>query len=884
MKMRKLTAMLLAASLMISQFALGEQIAETKSEPVQENTVFVETVETEPEAETDPVDTTNTTDDAESVKTAEITQTAETETPEEEESPEVSAEGMIYIFETGTAETVDEPTAEWEEAPTEEASEGFADYEEAFEQENPELPDEPEEDFAQAYGETLDKPADYSWEEFSETDNEPEQQPLETDSGIPCEPAEDFPEESSDTGIEREEQLQETDSGTPYEPTENVAEGPADTWNEPTEDNLLEADPDILTGPVEDYAEEFPGGSVSEEILTEGDHEEGPSGTSDPENTTDIAEISDLTVSPVDTSDVYSKMTFTFMANGREYTCLVTGLAEKGNNEDDAWKKLAEDIASSFLKGEIFTLSESGAAADYDLTLDLIDAEKINHYAGGEDSLICWAASASDMLEYTGWNKQEDEDAAYAEYRDAFYNRGGTQEMGISWYLDGVNTHHSTYSASSGDAIVRGKDSPNAAAQQKEAGSGGYWTEYAAASVTEEYDEEIPDKLDAAADLLEEGYGVGLGAYFYKNDTARSGHALTLFGYIRERLENAASALRALFVSDSDNRANGSQTDPANYPNEYTMYQISSFEAGGESLVELEGYDASYTTAVGRVTALAPQETSEKETEGTANPLQSPNLTPSVLRVEDEEGVYVSEAESGSTVTVGTEIRNQSYKGIPGGSVIRYAVDIYVDGELVDTVEKEITAEEKIRSNGTVSASAEITLDRSGEYTFTTRILDVTDADGKAIGEAYLTDNTWSGSAKLTVLKEEPDTPENPGEPDLPETPEEPEEIIVSAGESGEKPEQKAEIIYTLEVVLATDTEYLLNFDASAAAPESFTRLRNRKTGDTVDLENYTIVRREGGGFTISFGEHFIRTLKPGRNDFALSWKTGRVLLRIIII
>ena len=35
----------------------------------------------------------------------------------------------------------------------------------------------------------------------------------------------------------------------------------------------------------------------------------------------------------------------------------------------------------------------------------------------------------------------------------------------------------------------------------------------------------------------------------------------------------------------------------------------------------------------------------------------------------------------------------------------------------------------------------------------------------------------------------------------------------------------------------ATDTEYALDFDASAASPESFLRLRNRKTGETADPE-----------------------------------------------
>ena len=69
----------------------------------------------------------------------------------------------------------------------------------------------------------------------------------------------------------------------------------------------------------------------------------------------------------------------------------MTGLAETGSNSEAAWQQLAEDIAASFLAGEIFTLSEAGAADQYDLKLDLIDAEKISKW--GTDSNICWGLS-----------------------------------------------------------------------------------------------------------------------------------------------------------------------------------------------------------------------------------------------------------------------------------------------------------------------------------------------------------------------------------------------------------------------------------------------------------------------------------------------------------
>ncbi|MBR2823453.1 MAG: hypothetical protein IKE24_07195 [Clostridia bacterium] len=620
-------------------------------------------------------------------------------------------------------------------------------------------------------------------------------------------------------------------------------------------------------------------------------------GETDPAETTAepaeiVPELRDLAVSPLDTNSEYSRLTFTFTAEGREYTCLVTGLGHQGENTGEGWRMLAEDIAKSFLRGEVFTLSENGAAEDYGLTIDLIDAEKINHYTGGEDSQICWAASAADMMEYAGWNRAEDEDAAYAEFRDAFNNKGGTQEMGISWYMNGVNTHHAFYAADSGDAVVQGRPSLTGAAQQQTEDSGGYWKEYAAAAVTEESDEEVSERLNGALDQLADGYGVGAGAYFYQNGKLKAGHALTVFGGIREWLNETVSAIRALFISDSDNRGDGSQTDPAAYPDEYTLYQTELYDPGTGETVRLTDYNPVYTTTVGTVTVLAPAEKAGQETEGTADPVRSANLISSGVRAQDADGVRLSEAEAGSVITVETEFRNQSYKGIPGGSTVRYAVDVYLDGERTETLEAETVLTDTLRGNGTAAAGVKVTLARSGAYTFKTRIIGVTDADGRALEEAYVSDNAGKGEAALTVsAAAAPDpvptsTPEGSPTPVPTVTPPPagPEEITGTGAEDRLGSSRTAEEIYILTVDPAADTEYLLDFDAGASDPESFVRLRNRKTGDTVDPENYEIVLRSEGHFTIAFREDLIRTLKPGKNDFVLSWENGRVYLRIEIL
>ena len=617
---------------------------------------------------------------------------------------------------------------------------------------------------------------------------------------------------------------------------------------------------------------------------------EGNPATDDPERADTAAEISKLAVMPVKANQKYSQLTFSFTAEGREYSCLVTGLAETETSQETAWQRLAEDIAESFLAGKIFTLSETGAAAKYDLVLDLIDAEKISKW--GDDANICWAASTADMLEYTGWNKAEDEDAAFQEFREEFNNRGGYQSIGVGWYLNGVNPYQASYSRSGN--VAYGQDL-NGAAQQQNEGTGGYWKDYAAASVSETHDEQLEERLEDAADRLEEGYGIGVGSYFYSSpETIKAGHALTVFGYIREKLEEAAAAIRALFISDSDDRANGTQTNPAAYPDEYVMYLTAPFENSSMSSVQLQNYNASYATVIGNITTLAPLNSSDPERAGTKDAVQNPNLIPMGVRVENEDGAEITETAPGTAITLGTEFKNLSYKSLPEQAEIRYAVKVYRDGELENELEKGVSIGGKgLHPNKSVEDSLQVRLEKKGEYTFETKVIEVITADGKSIPEAYISDNLYHGVTRLTVTDEAEEDPraeeknalpeENP-QKEKPERPETSESAPKGNTGAARKSKEAGEPIYTLTVDLTTDTEFVLGFDASVSSPERFSLLRNRKTGKTVDPENYRIIRGEENDYSIVFAESFIRTLKPGRNDFTLTWNGGRVLIRIIIM
>lgn len=703
-------------------------------------------------------------------------------------------------------------------------------------------------------------------EEVSREQEKNAEEPV-TDDAVPVE-EEALRVEEEPRGITGEE-LQEA---TEEVPQENTEEGP----------ETMAPDTESLLRCVE-----------GNEKTQNGDPENPPAGAG--------SEISAVNISPVETNPRYSQLSFSFAQGEQEYTCLVTGIEEKTENAAEAYQKLAESIVDSFLAGRVFTLSNQTAEAEYGLQIDLIDAEKTNRFTG-EDSRICWAASASDMLEFAGWNKAErsdasgNEDSIFQDFRDHFNNLGGYQTSGISWYLDGVNPEQSIYKGSGEIAYNQTRTS---GAAQQDRDSGGYWPEYAASEAAPEtgaYDE-VGAQLEDAADKLAEGYAVGLGTYYYRDEnTMSAGHALSVFGYIREKLNQAAAAIRALLISDSDNRATGRDTAaPEDRPNEYSMYTVTPFENSQGSAIQLENYDqTSLTAVIGMVSTLQPKAQAEQDAAGTQDAVHFPNLVPVDVKLSAD-----GEVKAGAVVELELDLENRAYTAVPENATVRYAVQVYRNGEKVEQKEYSLTTE-KINPNRSIAGSAQLLLDQPGEYEFRVEILEISTAEGKPIQEAYLRDNSYQGvPRRLTVRAAEGQQEEGSekatetsdsvnvysaaaeGEEEAPGLTAQAKNH--SAGTGGEETTPAyVEKIYRLTVILATDTEFELEFEAPAADPEDFLRLWDRKTGETVDPENYQI-SGETGRFTIAFTEAFIRGLKPGHNDFALTGPRGRVLIRISI-
>lgn len=176
-------------------------------------------------------------------------------------------------------------------------------------------------------------------------------------------------------------------------------------------------------------------------------------------------------------------------------------------------------------------------------SFDFIDAEKTNLPNDGDDEL-CWAASTSNILHYTGWGKKvgfDSTDDIFDDFRDNFTDVGGNTYYGIEWFFNGMYR-------------VQGVDGW---AQAKNYGSNGkYLKQYSANDVFEYIDFSNNHKnFNNAATALENGCGLSLNLGWLDNDDNRTGgHAISLWGYVCDKnLENDNSEYyKAIIVSDSD--------------------------------------------------------------------------------------------------------------------------------------------------------------------------------------------------------------------------------------------------------------------------------------------------------------------------------------------
>lgn len=203
--------------------------------------------------------------------------------------------------------------------------------------------------------------------------------------------------------------------------------------------------------------------------------------------------------------------------------------------------------------------------ADFSLTdLSFIDAEKMRPTGDGDDNL-CWAATASNMLIYTGWATQagfDSTDDVFESFISSFTDKGGNPYYAVGWFLNGVNTF----------AVQQ----PGQVAAAT-AGTGGYLKDYAYDMLTRDVNiDGTPASMRALHQSLRDGCGVGLSLAIVHNGSDAGGHAVTCWGYIADTAyaDTDVRYYAGLFLtdSDSDEPRTGDRRDAANILQAVSLY------------------------------------------------------------------------------------------------------------------------------------------------------------------------------------------------------------------------------------------------------------------------------------------------------------------------
>ena len=159
------------------------------------------------------------------------------------------------------------------------------------------------------------------------------------------------------------------------------------------------------------------------------------------------------------------------------------------------------------------------------------DAEKASD--NSDDDLLCWAASSSNILEWTGWglvSGMTNTDQMFSHFQAHFTDDGGNPYYGWDWWFDGTND-------------VQG--SPGWAQEDVDGGGAFYLTEnindYRRFSSV---DSAALSNLDA---WMKDGYGTTISI------AGNMAHSITCWGFEM----NDQGAYTAIYVTDSDDDKGG---------------------------------------------------------------------------------------------------------------------------------------------------------------------------------------------------------------------------------------------------------------------------------------------------------------------------------------
>ena len=420
----------------------------------------------------------------------------------------------------------------------------------------------------------------------------------------------------------------------------------------------------------------------------------------------------------------------------------LTGLTES------TLEQVQTELTDSALEDRYFSLTN----------VDFIDAEKeFTEVAEGEtasDANLCWAAATSNMLRFSGWGSAagfKTEDDLFESFISAFTDAGGSYTYALDWFFNG-NYQPQNWSGWS-HLRAPGK-------------TGKYLSDYAADSLYQTYEISAHiDNLRLVFDALERDCAVGISIGNYISWLRSGGHAITLWGYMRDTSASPYSkeAYPAIFISDSDSdKYDGNLRREA--PNRLRVMMMDGmFDGFGDDSWELD-YPSWFPWRIESFTVLEPySEEIEKDTSGTRNKNGTADLSVQDLNVcastFADLNLGIDTISAGQAFKISGIAKNNSAVKLSNVK-LQITTAITQNGSAVWSNSRTITVG-SYPAYSNVDLSATCNSLSAGSYEATIRI----SADG--VEEAYLLNNTRS--IAFTVTAAAPDTSGASVSVDIPE-------------------------------------------------------------------------------------------------------------------
>lgn len=398
-----------------------------------------------------------------------------------------------------------------------------------------------------------------------------------------------------------------------------------------------------------------------------------------------------------------------------------------GGLSADKVVEIQSKIIEKYARNANFTLTD----------LSFIDAEKTRNEDG--DDQLCWAASSSNILTYTGWAAQANfnsTDDLFEKFIESFTNAGGNPYYAFGWFFNGVNTFP--------------KMSSNAASAT--AGTGGYLTDYAYDSLTETIDVYGEDlgAMEQMYTMLDDGYGIVLSLDITFRGTPSGGHAISCWGYIADTAYSPDDAdyYAGLFITDSDSDELSNQDRRNAYNNLQCVELSNSVNSGLPQFdFDLDVYNHAVIiefTYLTPYSADVPTETSSKATRDKVN---SPDITVKQAYLGTDftkSQVREEKIESKTKFFYTPVITNEADTNYSGTTRITVTV---TDDKGNTAFTRNLNTNLSVGTGYSVSFVTSLTRDNGlpeGDYTFTISV-----NDNHAVSEAYYYNNTYSFPLKV---------------------------------------------------------------------------------------------------------------------------------------